>query len=74
LALAINLWFHNKYVKNILALRQKYFQLKGIGIKGYYTWIYGGYSERFISKDFTSDEFKHIVVCVPNGKETLWME
>lgn len=48
--------------------------LKAVGVNGYYTLIYGGSEERFISPDFTMDRFNHIIVNVPNGKDTLWLE
>jgi hypothetical protein len=48
--------------------------LKEAGLKGYYTWIFGGENNRPVSHDFTIDYFNHIIVGMPNGKDTLWME
>ncbi|HCW06432.1 MAG TPA: hypothetical protein DGG95_03590 [Cytophagales bacterium] len=48
--------------------------LNSVGIKGYYTWIYGGQNSRNIIEGITYDPFNHIVVSVPNGKDTLWLE
>jgi hypothetical protein len=48
--------------------------LKVVGVKGYYTWIYGGFNSRTLIDDITVDIFNHIVVSVPNGKDTLWLE
>ncbi|MCE2994961.1 MAG: DUF3857 domain-containing protein [Cyclobacteriaceae bacterium] len=48
--------------------------LKAAGVNGYYTLIYGGREERMIPADFTIDRFNHIIVNVPNGKDTLWLE
>ena len=48
--------------------------LKEAGIKSYYTLIYGGRTDRPVPKDFPIDYFNHIVVSVPNGRDTLWME
>src|SRR5260221_1645407 len=48
--------------------------LKSVGIKGYYTWIYGGLNNRNLVEDITYDPFNHIVVSIPNGKDTLWLE
>lgn len=48
--------------------------LKSVGVNGYYTLIHGGREERIIPPDFTIDRFNHIIVNVPNGKDTLWLE
>lgn len=48
--------------------------LREIGIRGHYTWIYGGHQDRFVPADFPTDPFNHIIVSVPNGKDTLWLE
>jgi transglutaminase-like putative cysteine protease len=48
--------------------------LKEVGIKGYYTEIYAGEADRPIPSDFTIPRFNHVIVSVPNGKDTLWME
>jgi len=48
--------------------------LQAAGIKGYYTIIRGGRNERAINPEFPSNQFNHIVVSVPNGKDTLWLE
>lgn len=48
--------------------------LKSVGIKGYYCWIYGGPKSPELIQDLTVDVFNHIVVAVPNGKDTLWLE
>lgn len=48
--------------------------LNEAGLKGYYTQIYAGDNNRPIPKDFTIDYFNHIIVAMPNGKDTLWME
>jgi Domain of Unknown Function with PDB structure (DUF3857)/Transglutaminase-like superfamily len=48
--------------------------LKEVGIKAYYTQIYGGENNRPIPPDFTIDYFNHIIVAMPAGKDTLWME
>jgi hypothetical protein len=47
--------------------------LKEIGIKGYYTKIRAGAGEPDII-DFPSHQTNHIIVSVPNGIDTLWME
>jgi len=48
--------------------------LKAVGIKGYYSVIKAGVDETQIKKDFPSHQFNHVVVSVPNGKDTLWLE
>jgi transglutaminase-like putative cysteine protease len=48
--------------------------LREAGIKGYYSWVYGGRGNRNVYSDFTFDYFNHIIVNVPNGKDTLWLE
>jgi len=47
--------------------------LKLVGIRGYYTKIRAGVNEREIL-DFPSHQTNHIIVGVPNGADTLWME
>lgn len=53
-----------------------YSMLKAIGIKSHYTLIRGGSSidDRYMMDDFPSDQFNHIVLCVPMTKDTLWLE
>lgn len=48
--------------------------LKEAGIKGYYTKIRAGAGEDEIVLDFPSHQTNHIVVGVPNGADTLWLE
>jgi transglutaminase-like putative cysteine protease len=48
--------------------------LKEAGIKGYYTKIRAGDDEPEIIREFPSHQTNHIIVAVPNGKDTLWME
>jgi transglutaminase-like putative cysteine protease len=48
--------------------------LKEAGIKGYYTTIQAGDNEPDVIADFPSHQANHVIVCVPAGKDTLWME
>jgi hypothetical protein len=48
--------------------------LHAIGINSYYTIIYGGDDNKPVIPDFVGDYFNHIVVAVPNEKDTLWLE
>jgi transglutaminase-like putative cysteine protease len=45
-----------------------------VGITGYYTKIKAGSEEDEIDKDFPSAQTNHVIVAVPNGKDTLWLE
>ncbi len=48
--------------------------LKEAGIKGYYTLIKAGNDETDFQKEFPSNCFNHIIVCVPLAKDTMWLE
>lgn len=48
--------------------------LKEVDIKGYYTQIYAGKENQEVTPDFAMDYFNHIIVSVPNGTDTLWLE
>ncbi len=48
--------------------------LREAGVKGYYTLINAGGEEEYFSPDFANISFNHIIVSVPNGRDTLWLE
>ncbi len=48
--------------------------LKEAGIKSYYTTIQAGENEPEVMLDFPSHQANHVVVAVPNGRDTLWLE
>ncbi|MEI8278597.1 MAG: DUF3857 domain-containing protein [Bacteroidota bacterium] len=49
--------------------------LKEVGIKSYATLVYGGKDERrTMQLDFPYYAFNHIILCVPQGQDTTWLE
>lgn len=48
--------------------------LREVGIKGYYTLINAGRSAAPVQTDLPSHQFNHVIVAVPNGQDTLWLE
>lgn len=48
--------------------------LNAAGVKANYTLISAGPDESDIETDFPSSQFNHVIVSVPNSKDTLWLE
>ena len=48
--------------------------LKEAGVKGYYTTIRAGENEPDVIIDFPSHQSNHVIVSIPNDKDTLWLE
>ncbi|WP_185113979.1 DUF3857 domain-containing protein [Fulvivirga imtechensis] len=48
--------------------------LKAAGIPSYYTWVNAGSNPDPVYKDFPNDTFNHIILCVPNEADTIWLE
>lgn len=47
--------------------------LKEAGITSYYTWVRSGTNQNIIPT-FVSDQFDHIILCVPMQNDTVWLE
>jgi len=50
-----------------------YALLKEAGITSHYTWVKSG-TNRYIIPSFVSDQFDHIILCVPLQEDTVWLE
>ncbi|MEM9858276.1 MAG: DUF3857 domain-containing protein [Bacteroidota bacterium] len=48
--------------------------LSAVGIKSYYTWVEAGSYPEKVYPDFPNDTFNHIILCVPNKGDTIWLE
>jgi transglutaminase-like putative cysteine protease len=51
-----------------------YSLLKAANIKSYYTLIKSGNYNYYMNEDFPSNQFDHVIVCVPLQKDTMWLE
>ena len=48
--------------------------LKEAGITAYCTLVHAGDGEIDFENDFPSNQFNHMIACVPRGKDTTWLE
>jgi len=48
--------------------------LAAVDIPSYYTLVRAGQGAMNIDKSFPHDQFNHVIVCVPNRGDTLWLE
>jgi len=48
--------------------------LDAVGVKSHYAMIKSGPNPRPLRVGFPSSQFDHVVVAVPNGKDTVWLE
>ena len=48
--------------------------LKEAGVAAYPVMIYSGAMDGLYQEDFPSAQFNHIIVCVPTGRDSLWLE
>ena len=48
--------------------------LKSIGIESYYSVVKAGNNSVPLITDFPSEQFNHIILCVPDDRDTIWLE
>ncbi len=48
--------------------------LSAIGIKSYQALINAGYNQEPVNEMFTINKFNHVIVCVPQKNDSIWLE
>jgi transglutaminase-like putative cysteine protease len=48
--------------------------LKEAGVPAYCVWVHAGANEITLEEGFPSDQFNHVIACVPGVKDTTWLE
>ncbi len=54
-----------------------YSMLKAANIASNYTVVFAGssgFAKNRFAKDFSSSQFNHVILCVPNNKDSIWLE
>lgn len=51
-----------------------YSLLKEAGVPSIYTLIRAGSNSGYITDDFPSQQFNHVILCVPQPKDSIWLE
>lgn len=48
--------------------------LKEAGIKSHYTLVKSGDGNVMLAPDFSANQFDHVILCVPDNKDSIWLE
>jgi hypothetical protein len=48
--------------------------LDAAGIEACYAIVRAGDDDVYLNSEFPSNQFNHVIVCVPGGKDTIWLE